>query len=59
MDEYVNKVGKVLRREEGVTVKELENVLNEYALKGYELVSLHQYIFDGLCYSMIMKRKVN
>lgn len=59
IDEYITEVGKVITKDDkNNDVKELQNKLNEYAQKGYELVSLHQYIFNGLQYSFVMKRRL-
>ena len=59
MEEFVTCTGKVQTRENGKTVKVLENTLNELAKNGYEFVSIEQYIFDGLNFSLIMKREVS
>ena len=58
MEEFVTRMGKVQTRENGKTVKVLENTLNELAKKGYEFVCIEQYIFDGLNFALIMKREV-
>lgn len=56
--EYFTYTGKVTLMRDGKYVKNLENILNEYAKLGFELVSLYQYIFDGLQFSLVMKRTV-
>lgn len=58
VDEYKVLIGKVLLYEGKVRINNLENVLNENAQLGFELVSLHQHIFDGLQFSLVMKRTI-
>lgn len=58
MEEFITRVGRVQTRESGVTINVLERTLNELAKKGYEFVAVEQYIFDGLNFSLIMKREV-
>ena len=60
MDEYIYRGGKVIggNQMNGPCKNNLESDLNELALNGFTVVQIDYRVFDGLMYSLVMKRVI-
>jgi hypothetical protein len=55
-NKYIVRRGKVVEYTTAGKVEVLENTLNTFTKQVYELVNLYQWHFDGLMFSLVMRR---